>query len=164
MDRQDDTQNDGRRDFDFHLGLCRVHNERLARRLEGCTEWQEFEATIESQNVIGGLGNIHFFHAPDHPAGPVEAMGLRFFDPRTRLWSIHWVDNRICQLDPPVVGRFEGGRGEFLGDDTFAGKPIRVRFIWSDITPTSSRWEQAFSPDGGKTWETNWRMFLTNQR
>ncbi len=36
------------------------------------------------------------------------------------------------------------------------GKPIRVRFIWSHITRTPASWEQPFSLDGGKTWETNW--------
>lgn len=152
--------NDGRRDFDFHMRPGRIHNRRLVRRLEGCTEWQEFDATLEAQPVIGGLGNIDFFHCPDFPGGPFEGMSIRAFDPGTRLWSIFWLDDRSCALQPPVVGRFEGGRGEFLGDDTFAGKPIRVRYIWSEITGKSARWEQAFSTDRGATWETNWHMFL----
>lgn len=154
------SDNDGRRDFDFHMRPARVHNRRLARRLEGCTEWQEFDATGEAQLVIGGLGNIDFFHCPDFPGGPLEGMSIRAFDPRTRLWSIFWLDDRSCAVQPPVVGRFEAGRGEFQGDDTFAGLAIRVRYIWSDVTGQSARWEQAFSTDGGATWEPNWQMFF----
>ncbi len=116
------SDNDGRRDFDFHMRPARIHNRRLARRLEGCTEWGEFEATGDAQPVVGGLGNIDFFHGRDFPGGPLEGMSLRTFDPRTRLWSIYWLDDRCCALQPAVVGRFEGGRGEFFGDDTFAGK------------------------------------------
>jgi hypothetical protein len=84
-------------------------------------------------------------------------MSLRFFDPKTRRWSIYWADSRRSGLlDPPVIGGFEGGVGIFEGDDTFEGTPIRVRFTWSRTDTPSPRWEQAFSADGGKTWETNW--------
>ncbi len=152
------SDDDGRRDFDFHMRPARIHNRRLARRLEGCTEWAEFDATGEAQTVVGGLGNIDFFHCQDFPGGPIEGMSLRVFDPRTRLWSIFWLDDRCCALQPAVVGRFENGRGEFFGDDSFAGTPILVRYIWSEITGTSARWEQAFSTDRGATWETNWIM------
>jgi hypothetical protein len=64
-------------------------------------------------------------------------------------------------LEPPVVGRFAGGRGDFYGDDTHDGTSIRVHFIWSQITPTSARWEQEFSADGGRTWEANWIIELS---
>ena len=64
-------------------------------------------------------------------------------------------------VGPPQVGRINGNRGEFYGDDVLGGRPIRVVYIWSEITPTSARWEQAFSPDTGETWETNWIMEST---
>jgi hypothetical protein len=51
--------------------------------------------------------------------------------------------------------------GTFYADNTFNAKPIRVRFVWSHITAKSCRWEQAFSPDGGTTWEANWVMDFT---
>jgi hypothetical protein len=57
---------------------------------------------------------------------------------------------------PPVKGGFENGVGTFYADDTLRGKPIRVRFSWSRITTISAHFEQAFSADGGKSWETNW--------
>ncbi|HTE49707.1 MAG TPA: hypothetical protein VK698_02455 [Kofleriaceae bacterium] len=158
------TDSDGRRDFDFHMRRGRIRNRRLARRLEGCTEWLEFEALQDAHLILGGLGNIDSFTAPDFPGGPVIGMTLRLFDPRTRLWSIYWADDRSVELQPPMVGRFENGRGLFHGDETFAGKPIKVRFLWSDLPPDAARWEQAFSTDGGATWEVNWVMEFSYDR
>lgn len=76
----------------------------------------------------------------------------------TGQWAIWWLDGRnpFGDLDPPVKGRFENGVGTFYSDDTLRGKPIRVRFTWSNIRADSAHWEQAFSADGGKTWEVNW--------
>jgi hypothetical protein len=144
------------RDFDFWLGAWRVHNRRLAERLRGSTEWVEFEATSVASRVLDGLGNTDEFRT-DHDGGFV-GMSLRLFDPATQLWSIYWADTRRCILDPPVVGSFAGDIGIFEGADTFAGRPIVFRFIWSGITTKTPRWEQAFSDDDGATWETNWVM------
>ncbi|WP_343520085.1 hypothetical protein [Sphingomonas sp.] len=38
---------------------------------------------------------------------------------------------------------------------------MTVMFRWSAITAASAHWEQAFSTDGGKTWESNWHMDFT---
>ena len=156
------SETDGRKDFDFLHGRWKVHNRRLVRRLQACTEWQEFEASQDVRPVLGGLGNVDTYSAlPFSDGKPLEGMTLRIFDPSAQTWSLYWADDRSCQLQPPVVGRFVDGRGEFSGDDVFDGKPIRVRFIWSHLTATSARWEQAFSVDGGETWETNWYMVMT---
>jgi hypothetical protein len=157
------TPDDGRRDFNFLHGSWRVHNRRLLRRLEGCTDWEEFETTLQTRPVLAGLGNVDSFTAPALPDGTSwEGLTLRLFDPETRSWSIWWAaTSRPGKLDPPVVGRFADGRGTFYGDDLHAGQPVRVRYEWTDITPTSARWQQAFSPDGGETWETNWVMTLS---
>ena len=86
-------------------------------------------------------------------------MSLRAFDPQTRQWAIWWLDGRApAQINVPVRGSFAEGVGVFLADDTFEGRSIRVRFTWSEITVASATWEQAFSEDGGSTWETNWKM------
>jgi hypothetical protein len=155
---------DGRKDFDFQTGRWRVRNSRLARRLEGCTEWQEFDAECAAHALPGGMGNIDYFDcARFYDGKPLHGVTLRLFDPTTRLWSIHWADDRSHQLQPPVIGRFVDGRGVFVGDDTFAGRPIRVRFIWTVDGRDAARWEQAFSTDGEKTWEANWRMWHTRQ-
>ena len=96
----------------------------------------------------------------DRHGDSYRGVGLRSYDPKTGQWAIWWVDSRSPHgaVDPPVKGKFANGVGTFYADDTLRGKPIRVRFTWSKITPTSAHWEQAFSPDGGKTWEVNWTM------
>jgi hypothetical protein len=148
-------------DFDFYMGSWRIHHRRLKERLADSDEWQEFEGTSVAWPILGGAGNIDD-NILELPAGTYRAISLRTFNPETNLWSIWWLDGRNPgQLDPPVVGGFKDGIGTFQCGDTFNGKPIIVRFIWSNITPTSTRWEQAFSPDGGETWEVNWIMEST---
>ncbi|HEX2114870.1 MAG TPA: DUF1579 domain-containing protein, partial [Alphaproteobacteria bacterium] len=95
------------------------------------------------------------------PGGTYRGAALRLFDPAQGLWSIWWADSRDPGLQSPVHGRFKNNVGTFLGDDALRGRPIRVRYIWSDMTATSARWTQAFSPDAGTTWETNWIMEFT---
>ena len=149
-------------DFDFWIGEWNVHNRCLRERLAGSDEWVEFEATIAARKILDGHGNQDDFRT-DH-AGGFVATALRFFDPETRLWWIYWADSRRPgALEPPVIGSFSGDTGMFEGDDIFGGRPIRVRFIWSGITTPTPRWEQAFSDDGGKTWETNWVMEFTRR-
>jgi hypothetical protein len=145
------------RDFDFWMGTWQGRNRRLRERLAGCEEWDEFEGTCIARPVLDGLGNVEEFRT-DY-AGGIVGMSLRFFDPATRLWAIYWADTRRSGvLEPPVLGSFSGGVGVFECDDTFDGRPIIVRYTWSDITPTSARWAQSFSADGGETWETNWTV------
>ena len=152
----------GAPDFDFLFGTWRVHHRKLKQRLAGETDWIEFEGDVKCWPVLGGLGNVDD-NLLDDPSGAYRAMSLRCYDLQAGQWSIRWVDARTMRLEPPVHGQFEGGIGIFQGEDTFAGKPILVRFRWSDITPDSARWEQAFSDDGGANWEPNWVMIFKRQ-
>lgn len=147
----------GLHDFDFQFGEWRVHH-RIKRPVDSGT-WQEFEGTCTVGPLMDGAGNVED-HMFQRPAGVTRAMGLRAYDPRTAKWSIWWVDGRDPSgaLDPPMRGAFENGVGTFYWDGMVEGKPIRTRFIWSQITAHSARWEQAYSGDAGKTWETNWIM------
>jgi hypothetical protein len=145
-------------DFDFLVGHWHVDNRRLVKRLQGSDEWESFEATLRGAPLLDGAGNTDELIAAD---GTMIGMAVRFFNPETQQWSDYWVNKRDGILQPPVFGAFVDGVGTFEGRDVFAGTPIRVRYIWSEITPTSVRWEQAFSADDGKTWETNWVMNMT---
>jgi hypothetical protein len=149
--------NDGRHDFDFLPGRWQIANERLLERLNGCTEWEHFPATQNAWMILGGIGNMDDFVTETWRPGFI-GMSLRLFNPATQLWSIYWMSNQTGKLEPAVVGAFKDGIGIFEGEDMLEGKPIRVRFTWSGITEKSALWEQAFSDDGGQTWETNWIM------
>ena len=147
-------------DFDFWMGRWNVRNRRRARRLAGSDEWDEFDSKVAARPLPGGLGNEDVF-CTEYGGGFV-GMSFRFYDPETDQWSIYWVDTRRPGLlDPPVVGTFTDGVGIFEGEDTLDGRPIRVRFTWSGVDTPRPRCEQAFSDDGGETWETNWVMDFT---
>jgi hypothetical protein len=141
------------------MGKWSVRSRRLRERLAGCDEWIEFDATLTAWPLLDGYANGDAFRA-DWGDGLVGTT-LRLFDPTTSRWSIYWAGKANPVLDPPVVGAFDGDRGTFEGEDVFDGRPILVRFIWSRVTTPTPRWEQAFSEDGGRTWETNWVMDYT---
>jgi hypothetical protein len=147
----------GLHDFDFLVGDWHVRHFRLKERLAGSHEWVAFDGTCTLRLTMGGWGNVDD-NVLNVPGGAYRAMSIRAYDAKTGLWAIWWLDGRNPHGDvgPPVKGRFQNGVGTFYADDTLRGKPICVRYTWSQTTPNSAHWEQAFSPDGGNTWETNW--------
>jgi hypothetical protein len=149
------TEHDGRDDFDFFIGRWKGHNRRLRERLKNCDEWEEFEGTSVCRKILGGMGNMDevTFH---RKTGYAEGFTLRLFDPQAQEWLIYWAAGSGGKLELPMIGKFENGRGEFYAHEVFENRHVYSRFIWSEVTETSCRWEQAFSEDGGKTWETNW--------
>ncbi len=162
------TQRDGARDFDFLFGHWHIANRRLVRRLQGCTEWESFDAASTAHPLPGGIGNFDEFNPGSWRAGFI-GMSLRIFNPATQLWSIYWLENQTGGLDAsgclqaPVVGRFVDGIGIFECDDMLDGRKIRVRYTWSNITADSARWEQAMSDDSGQSWECNWVMEMSRR-
>jgi hypothetical protein len=155
------TAPDPAHDFDLFFGSWHVKHRRLKERLAGSSEWIAFDGTCQMQPALGGSGNVDD-NVFNFPPGPFRGVSVRAFDPATQTWAIWWLDSRFPhKIDAPVVGSFKDGAGIFLADDTFNAKPIKVRYIWSRITRNSREWEQAFSPDGGKTWETNWTSSFT---
>jgi hypothetical protein len=159
MQTQSTVSVSGLHDFDFLVGHWQVHHRRLKERLADNHEWIEFEGSSVVRKILGGSG-ISDDNMLEFPGGTYRAAGMKSFDAKSGQWSIWWLDGRtpLGPLDPPVRGGFRDGTGTFFADEVLNGRPIRVRFTWSAITPTSCHWEQAFSVDGGATWETNWVM------
>ncbi len=150
-------------DFDFFIGDWNISHRRLKSRLTGCTEWEHFSGRSTCQKILGGFGNIddNLLYLP---GGTYRAATIRSFDPKQGTWSIWWLDSRNPgSIDVPVVGRFEDGVGTFLANEVLDSEPIVVRFLWTKSELDQPRWEQAFSPDGGHTWETNWIMEFTRR-
>lgn len=144
-------------DFSFQTGDWRVRHRKLLTRLADAADWVEFSGTCRAFEILAGEGNVEDQFLED-PSGGYRAATFRRRDPQTGEWSIWWHDGRSGHLDPPVRGGFENGVGTFFAEDRFEGRPIQVRFIWSEMTSTHARWDQAFSIDGGATWEVNWIM------
>ena len=148
------------RDFDFLMGSWHVANRRLKRGSPGRTTGRS-SRRLRSHSRSSTASGTRTCSTTDHDGGFV-GMSFRFFDPERQRWSIYWADSRRPgELDPPLFGHFDGEAGVFHGEDVFRGRPILVRFIWSGVTTPTPRWEQAFSDDGGRTWETNWVMDFT---
>ena len=159
---QEHTERDGRADFDFLIGRWVVRHRRLRERLKGSTAWEEFAGTSIARPLLGGLGNIDE-NIMERASGRLEGVSMRLYDPLSQQWSIYWADSVSLILQPPMIGKFVRGRGEFYDQELFEGRAIFSRFIWSDITANSCRWEQAFSADGGRSWEVNWVMEFARQ-
>jgi hypothetical protein len=162
---QIDSATPGLHDFDFLVGQWRAHHRTLKERLANSHEWIEFDGTLVNQPLMGGYSNVDDT-VFEKPGAPFRGVALRSFDAKTQQWSIWWLDSRtpLGPVDPPMRGSFRDGVGTFYADETFHGKPVRTRFLWTKITPTSAHWEQAYSPDGGKTWETNWVQDIVRVR
>lgn len=149
------------RDFDFFLGSWDVKHRRLKKRLAGNNDWEEFEGSTRCQSLLGGVANIN--DSVSYRAGGVyRGMGLRAFDANSQTWADWWLDGRNpVKIDTPGIGRFEGRVGTFFSEDLHDGKPVRVRGVFTHLSDSRMQWEQAFSPDGGASWETNWVMRYT---
>jgi hypothetical protein len=153
------SDRNGLGDFDFFVGSWNSIQRKLKKPLADCDEWDETSATTRCWHVFGGAANVDEVHFPDWG---FSGLSVRLHNPATGEWSIYWVNSRNGELAlPPVAGRFSDGVGMFYDEEQYEGRNITVRFKWSDITATAARWEQAFSLDGGQTWETNWTADFT---
>lgn len=153
--QQAPARRDGQRDFDFEIGTWKTRLSRRLRPLTGSNTWVEYEGTTVVRKVWDGRANLVELEV-NGPAGRIEGLSLRLYNPESRQWSLNFSNSAGGTLSEPVIGEFKNGRGEFYGQESLNGRAIFVRFVISDITPDSCRFEQAFSDDGGKTWEVNW--------
>lgn len=146
---------DGQHDFDWELGTWKVNISRLKNPLTGSTAWTELNGTVVVRKIWDGKGNLAEITA-DGPSGRLEFLAMRLYNPQARQWTNIFASSNSGILSVPMYGEFKNGRGEFYDQETFNGRTILVRFIFTPLTPDTGQSEQAFSDDGGKTWETNW--------
>ncbi len=146
---------DGGHDFDFEMGVWTTHLSRLQHPLTGSTTWVEYQGTTTVRPVWNGRANLVELRV-DGPARHIEALSLRLYNPQSHQWSLNFSNANDGTMSQPTIGEFKHGRGEFFDQEVLNGRAIYVRFVISDIRPNSCRFEQAFSADGGKTWEVNW--------
>jgi hypothetical protein len=149
------TPHDGQHDFDFEIGTWHTHLKRLAHPLSGSHDWVEYEGTTTVRKVWNGRANLVELTA-DGPDGHFEGLNLRLYNPQSRQWSLNFANRRSGTLGQPTIGGFVDGRGEFYDQEDFDGRAVFVRFVIAPQDADTIRFEQAFSDDGGKTWEVNW--------
>jgi hypothetical protein len=146
---------DGQHDFDFEIGTWNTHVRRLLHPLTGSTTWVELEGTSVVRKIWNGRANLVELDI-EGPSGRIEGLSLRLYNPESHQWSLNFANSSAGTLTQPTVGEFKNGRGEFFSQETLSGRAIYVRFVISCASPDVCRFEQAFSDDGGKTWELNW--------
>jgi len=152
---QTPQRRDGQHDFDFEFGSWKTHLSRLQHPLSGSKTWLEYDGTSVVRQVWNGRANLVELEV-DGPAGHIEGLSLRLYNPQSRQWSLNFSNSAGGTLSQPTIGEFKNGRGEFYDQEDLNGRAILVRFVIFDITPDSCHFEQSFSEDGGKTWEVNW--------
>ena len=150
---------DGAHDFDWDIGTWKTHQRRLLHPLTGSTTWVEYEGTDVVRKIWDGA-NVGEIRA-EGSAGSLEIFTLRLYNPQTREWSIYFTNKAGGALGVPAVGSFKNGRGDFYDQENYNGRTVLLRFSVSDITAGSCRFEQAFSADGGRTWEVNFTVTET---
>jgi hypothetical protein len=152
--QQPSAERDGQHDFDPLIGSWKFRLKRRLRPLTGSTEWVDLEGTGVCYKIWDGRANLDTVEL-DGPTGHIEGLTLRTYNPQSHQWRLYWANSKNGIIDPPQVGEFKDGRGEFFAQDTINGKTILIRFAWTNMTSTP-HFEQSFSDDGGKTWEVNW--------
>jgi hypothetical protein len=153
-------ERDGQHDFDFEIGAWKVDISRLLHPLTGSTTWVKMDGTAVVEKVWNGRANLLQLRA-DSSTGHFEELNLRLYNSQSHQWTLNFSNSKDGVLAQPMPGKFKDGRGEFIDQEPFSGRTILVRQVFSDITPDSHHFEQAFSDDGGKTWEPNFVATLT---
>lgn len=143
-------------DFDFLTGEWKIRHKRLKDGTKD--EWERFDSSATVHRVLNGMGSIEELRKPD---GSDMGMGVRVWLPQEKKWADHWTGVFNGVVNPPQKGEFIDGEGIFIADETVDGVKRLHRGVWDKITPTSCRWHQSASDDGGKSWKWNWWMEWT---
>ena len=157
---------DGQHDFDYAVGTWKFHLKRLKKRLVGSTEWVELDGTTDCRKIMSGRGEVEEMNVESADKSlHIQGLAVRLYNPQSHQWSIYWANASDGVMEQnPMVGQFTNGRGEFYNQQIFEGRAIYARFTWTGVTTSTPHFEQAFSADGGETWETNWITDQTKEK
>jgi hypothetical protein len=164
--QQTSTQRDGQHDFDYAVGTWKIHLKRLKKRLVGSNEWMELDGTVSCRKILDGKAEVEEMNVESTDRSlHIQGLAVRLYNPQSHQWSIYWAsaDDGVMEQNP-MVGQFTDGRGEFYNQQMFQGRAVYARFTWTGMTTDKPHFEQAFSADGGKTWETNWITDQTKEK
>jgi len=148
---------DGAHDFDFEKGAWTTKVRVLRNPLSGATpDWADYQGTSVIRPLMDGRANVVELSVAG-TRGNIEGMALRLYNPQAGQWSLNYASMANGLLTAPVFGSFDDkGRGAFYGHDMLDGRAILVRFIITQVSPGEAHFEQAYSADGGASWEVNW--------
>ena len=149
--------------FSFLIGKWSILNRRLKERLMNCGEWIEFQAEMETKNILNGLGLMDEMKS-SYFGDEFIGLSIRMLNPESNKWTIYWADtaNAEIGLKEQVIGEFKNGIGEFFGKEIHKGKEVKLRFIWNKPSVDTAKWEQAYYDEINNEWETNWTMLFTS--
>src|SRR5262245_30402781 len=99
---------DGQADFDFENGTWKTHLRRLLKPLTGSTTWAEYDGTTVVRKVWNGRANLVELEV-DGPAGHIEALSLRLYNPQSRQWSLNFANSATGTMATPTIGEFRNG-------------------------------------------------------
>ncbi|HKD54665.1 MAG TPA: hypothetical protein VKB72_10655 [Steroidobacteraceae bacterium] len=154
---------DGQHDFDFNIGVWHTHIRRILDPLSGGTHSIELNGTVTVRKVWDGRAELEEIET-DGPNGHWEGLTLFLYNPTAHQWSQSFTNSKVGQLSNPLIGSFSSGRGELFAQDTFDGRMVLVRGVWSDIRPDSHHYEESYSEDGGRTWAPAFIANLTREK
>lgn len=157
------AERDGQHDFDFNFGTWQTHIKHLVHPLMGSTKWVELNGTVTVRKLLNGRAQLEEIEA-DGPNGHWEGLTWFLYNPQSHQWTQSYANQKDGTLNAPSIGEFKNGRGELFDQETFNDRSVLLRVVWSDITPDSHHFEEAFSDDGGKTWEPNFVATLTREK
>ncbi len=149
-----DSIHDGSHDFDFTIGTWKTHIRRLLHPLTGSKEWTTFDGTVVTRKIWKGRAQLEEIEAKG-PLGHFEGVNLFLYNPQARQWATYWANSDDGTIAVPTIGEFKNGRAELFDQETYNGRTILARGIWSEIKANTHQFEQSYSDDGGRTWETN---------
>ena len=155
---------DGLHDVDFNLGKWHTSIRRYADPFSAPSHFASLEGTVTVRPVWNGKALLEEIEA-DGPNGHWQGLTLFLYNPQSGQWSQNYANAAQGHFEAAAtIGEQRGRDIELYSTDTAGGRAILVKGLWSEIEPDSHRYTEAYSDDGGRTWQTAFDARLTRIR